>query len=238
MQLREYAQVLRERWWLAILTAVVAAATAYGIARSQQPTYRSSVRLEVTGRIDYGQIMAIDKTLRQLAARVTTTTVAETVRQRLQLDTPVEALLAQLHTQAFTETLHIQIDVDDADPARAQGIAAAFAEIAQERQTAAMASVPTQERVNLSILDRPTPGRLIAPQTRSLVLAGGLLGLLVGAMLVFVLDYADETFRGAAEVERVLELPLVGVIPAQPSQSARAGLTAEPVTAVPSERFP
>ena len=77
----------------------------------------------------------------------------------------------------------------------------------------AMATVREQERVNLSILDRPTPGRLFAPQTRSLALAGGLLGLLCGLMLVLVLDYADETFRGAGDVERSLGLHVVGVVP-------------------------
>lgn len=213
MHLREYVLVVRRRWWMVALATVVALTTAYAIARSQQPTYRSSVKLEVTGRIDYGQILAIDKLLRQMAARVKTRTVAEAVDQRLRLEMGADALLARLHTQAFTDTLHIQIDVDDADPARAERIAGGFAEVAQERQAAAMASVPAQERVNLSILEGAAPGRLFSPQTRSLVLAGALLGLLFGMVLVFILDYMDETFRGAADVQRSLDLPVVGVVP-------------------------
>jgi len=220
MHLREYAFVVRRRWWMIVLATLMAGSTAYSLARNQQPTYRSSVKLEVTGRIDYGQLLAIDKLLRQLAARVTTTTVAEAVSQRLQLDVGADALLGKLHTQAFTDTLHIQIDVDDADPTRAERIAGAFAEVVQERQAAAMATIPSQERVNVSMLDRPTPGRLFAPQTRSLALAGGLLGLLVGLILVFLLDYADETFRGAIDVQRTLELPVVGVVPS-PSSGAK-----------------
>ncbi len=213
MELREYALVVRRRWWLIALASFVALVAAYAVARTQQPTYRSSVKLEVTGRIDYGQILAIDKLLRQIAARVTTTTVAEAASQKLQTDVGADALLGKLRTQAFTDTLQIQIDVDDSDPARAERIAGAVAEVVQERQAAAMASVPSQERVNVSILDRPTPGRRSAPQTRSLVLAGGLLGLLVGIILVFLLDYADETFRGAGDIERRLTLPVLGVIP-------------------------
>jgi capsular polysaccharide biosynthesis protein len=212
MHLREYVLVIRRRWWMIALATFVAAATAYAIARAQQPTYRSSVRLEVQGRIETAQIPAIDRVLRQMAARVKTTAVAEQVRQRLQLDLNADNLIARLHTQAFADTLHIQIDVDDEDPRRAERIAGGFADVIQERQTAAMASVPADERVSLSLLELPTPARPSNPQTRSLVLGGALLGLLFGIVLVFVLDYLDETFRGPGDVERSLDLPVIGVV--------------------------
>jgi polysaccharide biosynthesis transport protein len=213
VHLRDYATLVRRRWWIIALAGLVALATSFAVARSQAPVYRSSVKLEVNGRIDYSQIMAIDKLLRQLAARITTTTVADAVSQRLGAGVGADELLGKLHTQAFTDTLHIQIDADDSDPVRAERIAATFAAVVQERQAAAMAAVPEQERVNVSVLDRATPGRLFAPQTRALALGGGLLGLLVGLILVIVLDYMDETFRGASDVERSLGLPVIGIVP-------------------------
>ncbi len=221
MNLREYALVVRRRWWLIVLTALVAVATSLAVARSQAPLYRSSVKLEVTGRIDYSQVMAIDKLLRQLAARITTTPVAEAVSTRLGSGIGADELLGKLHAQAFPDTMHIQIDVDDADPGRAERIAAAFASVVQDRQAAAMTDVPAQERVNLSVLDRPSPGRLSSPQTRSLVLAGGLLGLLVGMILLVGLDYADETFRSSSDVRRSLDLPIIGVVPAEARRANR-----------------
>ena len=128
---------------------------------------------------------------------------------------PDLALLAELHTQAFTDTLQIQIEADDPNPNRAERIAGGVAEVMQERQAVAMENVTPQERVNITMLDRPTPGRPASPQTRSLALAGGLLGLLVGFILVFLLDYMDETFRGSADVVRRLGIPVVGVVPGQ-----------------------
>ena len=41
-----------------------------------------------------------------------------------------------------------------------------------------------------------------------------LFGLLVGAALVFLLDYLDLSLRSTDDVERLLELPVLGVIPA------------------------
>lgn len=226
MQLNEYLKVLSQRWWVVVLTALVAAISASGFAKTQTPIYRSSVRLEATGRIDYGSILAIERTLRQLAARVETTAVASEVDERLRLDLGAYPLLEKLHTQAFPDTLQIQIDVDDVDPERAELIASTTATVAKERQDALMAPVPQQERINLSFLDRPSAPRLFWPQTRVLVLAAGLLGLVVGVVLAFVLDYLDDTLKDSEDVERYLELPTLGAVPftsaaGQPSTGAR-----------------
>jgi capsular polysaccharide biosynthesis protein len=181
--------------------------------------------------------MAIDKLLRQLAARVTTTSVADTVDRRLALGIGAEALLAKLHTRAFTDTLHIEIDADDSDGARAERIAGAFGDVMQERQAAAMADVAPQERVNVNVLDRPTSARPAGPQTRSVALGGALLGLLVGFVLVFFLDYIDETFRSSRDVAARLGVPVLGVVPgfrapsggrAEPAPTAAPGVVADP----------
>ena len=214
MQLREYLKVISERWWVVVLTALFAAGTAYGFAKTQTPIYRSSVKLEVTGRIDYGQILAIGQLLRQIAARVETTGVANTVDERLRLDLGSDALLEKVHTQAFPDTIQIQIDVDDVDPIRAEQIAFALATVVKERQDALMAPVPQQERINLGIVDRPSAARLFWPQTRVLMTAAGLLGLVVGLVLAFVLDYLDDTIKDSEDVERYLTLPTLGAIPA------------------------
>lgn len=214
MQLREYLQVVSQRWWVIVLTAVFAATAAFVFAKAQTPIFRSSVKLEVTGRVDYGQILAIGQLLRQLAARVETSAVANEVDRRLRLDLGPDALLEKLHTQAFPDTIQIQIDVDDVDPTRAELIAAALAAVVKERQDALMASVPQQERINLGVVDRPTSPRLFWPQTRVMVLAAGLVGLLFGIVLSFVLDYLDDSIRSAEEVERYLGMPTLGLVPA------------------------
>ena len=189
MQLADYIDVLRRGWWIVVLSTLVAVATAYAFSRAQAPVYRSSVRLEVTGRIDYGQVLASDRLLRQIAARVKTTTVSEAVEERLKLGLDSGSLLGKLQAQAFPDVLHIQIDVDDDNPERAERIAATTAEVVRDQQTLRMASVPQQERINLAVLDRPSGGRLVWPQTRQIAIAGGVAGALVGGLLAFVLHY-------------------------------------------------
>lgn len=222
MQLREYAVVVYRRWWVAVVAAVVALTTAYLLARAQAPVYRSSIALEVTGRIDYGQILAMDKLLRQISSRISTSGVAEDVDRRLQLDLGVDALLAKIHTQAFSDTMQIRVDVDDVDPLRAERIARVLGTVVEERQAAQMARLPQQERVILSVLDRPSAARFVWPATRSILLAAGLLGLLVGVFLTFVLDYLDDTIKSAEEAERYLNLPVLGTLPGVRNSDAGA----------------
>ena len=213
MPLHEYAKVLSQRWWVVVLTGLFAATSAFAFAKAQTPIYRSSVKLEVTGRIDYGQILAIGQLLRQIAARVETTAVASAVDEHLRLDLGSDALLEKVHTQAFPDTIQIQIDIDDVDPGRAEQIAFALATVVKERQDALMAPIPQQERINLGIVDRPTAPRLFWPQTRVLMTAAGLLGLVVGIMLAFVMDYVDDTLKDAEDIERYLGLPTLGTVP-------------------------
>src|SRR5262249_32757225 len=69
--------------------------------------------------------------------------------------------------------------------------------------------------VILSTLDRPNQAMLIWPQTRIIVPAAGLLGLVVAGMIVLGMVYLDDAIRSPADVQRYLELPLVGSVPRQ-----------------------
>jgi capsular polysaccharide biosynthesis protein len=189
MQLYEYVQVLRAWWWIIMLTTLTAAVVAYLYASSQTTTYRSTLRLEVTSRPDYGQTMAIERMLRQLTARVTTTGVAGEVDERLGLGLGAGAVLAKIRAQAVPDTFHIQLEVEDGIPVRAEQIARGFGEVMQERQTKAMSGVPEYQRVLVTPLDAPSAARQVWPPTRSLVAAGAMLGLISGTVLAFLADY-------------------------------------------------
>lgn len=216
MQLRDYVVVLRKGWWLIALTAVVTALSAIGFAKLQQPIYRSSVALEVTGRLDYGTGLAINNQLRQLNNRIQTANLASEVDRRYQFDLGPERLLEKIHTQAFPDTITIQIDVDDTDPLRAQRIATAFAEVFAERETASQEGLPQQERRVVGVLDAAKPARLYWPQTRVFLLAGLLLGAVLGILLAFARDYLDDSLKTPEDVDRYLGVTTLGTIPRVP----------------------
>src|SRR5438874_1032319 len=116
MPLGDYLAVLRRRGWIIPLVALVAAVSAYGFARLQTPIYRSSVRLEVSGRFDYGAQLSVDKQLGPLAQRLLTTEVAAEVDRRLRLDLGPAALLARVRAVPVAENAEIEVQADDGDP--------------------------------------------------------------------------------------------------------------------------
>lgn len=215
MPLQEYVRTLSERWWVVVISAFVASLVGLAFASSQTPVYRSSVRMEVGGHVDYSQVLAVEKVLRQVAAHVKTGALAREVDRRLGIGMDPESLLGKIRTQVFADSLILQIDVDDSDPARAEKLAAAVAQVVQERQEEAAAEAPETARVTAAVLDRPSPAQFIWPQTRSIVAASGLAGAIAGIVLAFILYYLDDTIPSPEEAERWLGLPLLGLIPVE-----------------------
>ena len=182
-------------------------------AKAQTPVYRSSIRLEVSARFDNGQQLALERLLPQLAQRVRTTDVTRDVDQRLKLDLGEQALLDKIRADAVTASGQIQIEADDVDPGRVEAIVLETARVFEEQHAARNQGIPTQDRAIVSILDRPTPARLVWPQTRVIGGAAALLGLFVGLLLALAIDYLDDTLKTAADVERTLGTTTIGRIP-------------------------
>jgi len=167
----------------------------------------------VSARFDNGQQLALERLLPQLAQRVRTTDVAQEVDQRLKLDLGAQGILDRLRAEAIVPSGQIQLEADDLDPARVEAIVLETARVFDEQHAARNQGIPTQDRAIVSILDRPTPARLVWPQTRVIAGAAGLLGLFVGLLLALLIDYLDDTIKTAADVERALGTVTLGRIP-------------------------
>jgi len=218
-----------------LLVAVSATAVAVVYARVQTPIYRSSIRLEVSARFDNGQQLALERQLPQLAQRVRTTDVAREVDQRQRLDLGAQAVLDKLRADAIVPSGQIQIEADDVDPGRVETIVLATAQVFEEQHAARNQGIPTGDRAIVSILDRPSPARLVWPQTRVIGGAALLLGLFVGALLALILDYLDDTLKTAADVEKALGTVILGRIP-RPTALVSASSGSEPAVTRATEQ--
>jgi capsular polysaccharide biosynthesis protein len=210
----EYFRVLARRWWLLPLVTLVAAGSAFMFARAQTPIYRSTTKLLVTpGRPDLGQQLTLEKQLRPMAQRVKTTEIARLVDESERLDLGAERLLGMIRAEAIVDQGYVQIDVEDTDPERAERIAGAFAQVFAQQHAAADVGKPLAERLTVDVLDRPSGATQVWPQTRVLVLAAGLIGLLGGLFLVFAFEYFDDTLKTREDVDRLLGLSTLASIP-------------------------
>ncbi|MBI2941981.1 MAG: hypothetical protein HYY04_16245 [Chloroflexi bacterium] len=223
MELRDYWLVLSKRWWVIVLVAVVAVAASVGFSRLQPRVYRATVKLTVSpSRFDYGLTLVIENLLRQYSQQLQTDKVAAQVNENLQLDLPTEKLRGKVRVSPVSEDYLLELTVDDPDPNRARDIAFVWADQFVKAHQIRMEPVDPKDRILIELLDRPRPGDLYYPKTQQFALAAGVLGLVIGAVLAFLLEFLDDTIKTTAEVERYTNLSLLGVIPVLTAASSAA----------------
>lgn len=214
MPLGDYVNVIWKRWWILVMAAFLAAGSAYVYSKMQQPIFRASAKLYVTPfRPDYGVTLVIQNLIRQYSTLLASDRFLISVSEELRLDVPAGELRRRIHAAGAADNLVIQVDVDDPDPARAQAIAKALANKFVADHQLRMEKVDPRDKIEVWMYDDPQPGTLHQPKTRVNVMAGGILGLLIGLVIAFVMEYLDDTIKDAEDVQRYVELPVVGSIP-------------------------
>lgn len=82
---------------------------------------------------------------------------------------------------------------------------------------------------NVSVVDRAErPVQPVAPRPLINLALAGLLGLMAGAAVVFLLEFLDESLKTPIDVENKLGLPLLGSIPLLPDAAAMAQAARDP----------
>jgi capsular polysaccharide biosynthesis protein len=228
----EALRTLRERWLILLVAAVLAAVAAYTYEKLPwvEPRWRSSVLIQATGRLDYGNFLALEKELRPLAEQVRQLGIMRDVDRNLHTDLSPERMLEQTRAEPVQDSGQIRLDIEDSDPRRAEQVSLEIADVYTSQHNAAEQGKLREERVILSTLDRPNEAILIWPQTRILVPAAAVLGVLVAALVVLGMVYFDDSIRSASDVQRYLELPLLGLVP---RVSARTVPSAPPPPRLP-----
>jgi tyrosine-protein kinase Etk/Wzc len=95
-------------------------------------------------------------------------------------------------------------------------------------------------RPYVEIMDAATEASRIGMGPRQRLAIGLLVGLVLGVLAAFLLEYLDQTIKSAADVERALTLPVLGRIPtgAGGGRFARAGRGALPLVSAEQAEDP
>jgi capsular polysaccharide biosynthesis protein len=214
MTLAEVLRELRERWWLLLVAAVLAATASFAYVRLWgEPRWRSSVLIQATGRLDYGNFLALEKELRPLAEQVLQLGVMREVDQHLHTDLPPERMLEHTRAEPVQDSGQVRLDVEDSDPRRAEQLSLEIADVYTRKHNAAEQGKLREERVILSTLDRPNQAILIWPQTHILLPAAALLGAVVAGLVIIGVVYLDDSIRTPEHVRQYLDLPVIGMVP-------------------------
>lgn len=215
MEFKDYIRILRRRGWLIVLLAVLTAGAAFAFSKMQTPVYEASARLLITSRPDFGQTQAVNELRRTYATYLRSSLRAADVIEEMELDmTPLE-LLGDAQIAASTSENVVQVTVENTNPDLAREIARTWAEQLILWRNEENAALREEDRIKAELLDEPTVG-LDRPQTTINTAAGGVFGALLGIVVIFLLEWIESGIvRRPEDVERYLDIPVVGTIPHQ-----------------------
>ncbi|MFC0013762.1 MULTISPECIES: YveK family protein [Allobacillus] len=141
---------------------------------------------------------------------ITSPAIIDQVIEKLDLNMSNGALASKINVANAQSSQVVNVTVTDTDPAVAANIANTTVEVFKE-------SVPTYMNVdNVSILsaavvsDDPTP---VSPSVTLNIAIAFVLGLMIGVGLAFLLEYFDTTIKTEEDIEKLLDTPVMGVIP-------------------------
>ena len=219
IDLREYWEVLRKRWVIVIILPIIAALTSGIISFFViQPVYEASTTLIVGKKAADGQAAAqmLDNSVlqanQQLAKTYATIAQSRTVEQNvikaLNLSMTVVELNGLISINPVKTTEILEIQVTNTDPA----LAASIANTMFEEFSKAVIEIKKVDSV--SIVDSAvTPTAPVKPNKMLNILIAFVVGLMASVGLVFMLEYLDNTIKTTGDVEKLLGIPVLGIIP-------------------------
>ncbi|MDP3713040.1 MAG: polysaccharide biosynthesis tyrosine autokinase [Mycobacteriales bacterium] len=231
MSIRDYLRVLRVRWRLVVLCALLTLFASAVATFGATPMYQAKAQVfvsttsgasdTVSGLNQGGQFA--QQRVKSYADIVDSPMVTEAVIRELGLTTTPRSLAKQIAASAPLDTVLININVTDEVPRDAQRIANAVAE--QFTRVATTLETPTGSTtspVKVSVVRRADlPEAPVSPRPKLNVALGLLVGLAVGVGGAVLREAMDTSLKGVEEVQDTLHLPTLGLIGFDPEASKR-----------------
>jgi len=224
VELNEYLAILRKRGWIILVTAVLTAMMGILVSRFQEPLYRASIQVRVEpARIDWGNVNAVKTLLRSYQVLITSQDIVNEVIRRAQLDMTPQELLSLMKVDPDESNFTIRIDVENRDPQVAKLIAETTAQVFIENREQWNQKQRREDRVDVSIRNHVDYVPLVRPKPKMNALAGFVLGVLIGVLVILILEWVEaDILRTPEAVERTLGLATLGAIPLHRSRRGDA----------------
>lgn len=214
MNLIDYGRILLRRGWIMLLLAVLAAGAAYFLSTQQTTIYQSTQRVLIQpARNDLGLAEATLRVLNPYVVFLDSRVIARQVIDQLQLDMTPDYLKGNVYIAADQLRMTVQIDTRLPDCDLANDVARVWGEQLVQWRNEQNQQQRREDRVDALLPDAPQC-ELYAPRPLVNAAVGAVLGLLLGGVIVFVLEYLESSIiRRRDDLERALDLPVLAAIP-------------------------
>ena len=218
IELRELLEILLKRKLLIIIMTVLCtvAGGVYSVFLIT-PMYNAETTMMVNGAknmtdiassLDIGSINLSQKLVVTYGEIVKSRIVLEQTIDSLKLDMTYEQLLRKTTAQQLGGTEILKIAVQDEDPEQAAVIANKISDVFV-KEVMRILKVNNVETIDKAIpIEKP-----VNVKTALNIAIAMILGLMLGVFTAFVFEYMDNTIKTENDVQKHLDLPVLGLIP-------------------------
>ncbi|WP_445506451.1 YveK family protein [Niallia sp. 03190] len=216
ISLKELFQTLKKRLALIISITLVAMIVSGVISYFViTPEYKSSTQILVNQAKDdqsiynYNEVQTNVQLINTYSVIIKSAAILNTVKSDLNLNMSIAQLNNKITVESAQNSQVMTVSVTDPDPAVALEIANKTAQVF-EKEIKKLMKVD-----NVSILplaydqENQSP---VSPNPPLNIAIAAVVGLMIGVGLAFLLEYLDSTVKTEQDIEKLLELPVLGAI--------------------------
>lgn len=215
ISLSEIFEALKKRW-IMIVAITLAATLISGLVSFFviDPVYEASTKLfigkEESDDTAYNSsdINMYQQLLQTYAQAIKTKDLASRAIGTLSYDLEPSTVISNLTVTPITSTQILEIKYKSKDPKEAKDI---LKNVTDEFIVTAKELVPNG---NVRVIEEvELPESPVSPNKTMNIAIAFLLGLMVSVGLVFLLEYLDNTYKNKEQLEKELDIPVLGTIP-------------------------
>ncbi|WP_286230081.1 YveK family protein [Neobacillus mesonae] len=225
ISLKELLETLRKRFRLiAIITFIAILISGVVSYFFLTPIYQASTQLLVNKSKDeqtpyqYGDVQTNLQLINTYNEIIKSPAILDIVIKELNLNMTVKELNGKITVENKTNSQVVNLSVQDSSAAEAAEIANKTAQVFQKEITKIMKVDNVSILAKATVEDNQGP---IKPQPLLNIAIAAVVGLMIGVGLAFVLEYFDNTIKNEQEIEAILGLPVLGVIPTMEESDVR-----------------
>ena len=215
ISISEIIDAVKKRWKIIALCTLIATLvsgifTFFIIA----PTYEASTKVFIgkeessVENYNYNDITMYQKLLKTYSELIKTKDLINRSITNSEYELDVEDVLNNVSVTTVSDTQMIQIAYKSTSPNIAKNM---LENITNEFITTAQELVPNG---NVRVLETvELPEEPVAPNKKMNIAIAFILGIMVGFGIVFLLEYLDNTYKNKEQLEKDLDIPVLGIIP-------------------------
>ena len=219
ISLQEIAYALKKRWKLIVLITIaatlVSAILSFFVIK---PKYEATTKLFIgkqesqdNNAYNNNDVMMYQQLMKTYAQLVKTSDLVTKAVKSANLDynqKDIKGILNNLNATPSAETQILDLSYKGGNPKDVLKLTEAITNefIAESKEL-----IPNG---NVQVIQKPQlPEHPVSPNKTLNILIAFILGLMVGVGVVLLLEYLDNTFKSREDLEKTLDLPIIGTIP-------------------------